>query len=63
MQDGFLQPINVCINHYSKRKLSITKQGNIRVGKVGVQRKGGDGGRNTAKMLQFKIDPTEIFNI
>ncbi|HPH23833.1 MAG TPA: hypothetical protein PLW32_08130 [Chitinophagaceae bacterium] len=58
-----LQPINVCINHYSKGETLITKQGNIRVGKVGVQRKGGDGGRKTAQMLQFKIDPTDMFDV
>jgi hypothetical protein len=28
-----------------------------------MQRKGGDGGRDTAKMLQFKINPSELFNI
>jgi hypothetical protein len=27
-----------------------------------MQRKGGDGGRATAKMLQFKIDPTALFD-
>jgi len=27
---------------------------------VTMQRKGGDGGRDTAKMLQFKINPCEI---
>lgn len=26
-----------------------------------MQRKGGDSGRDSAKMLQFKIDPTELF--
>ncbi len=25
-----------------------------------MQRKGGDGGRETAKMLQFKINPAEL---
>ena len=28
-----------------------------------MQRKRGDAGRETANMLQFKIDPAEIFNI
>ncbi|MCF6181220.1 hypothetical protein [Lutibacter sp.] len=27
-----------------------------------MQRKGGDGGRKTAQMLQFKINPAELFN-
>jgi hypothetical protein len=26
-----------------------------------MQRKGGDGGRKTAQMLQFKINPAELF--
>jgi hypothetical protein len=28
-----------------------------------MQRKGGDGGRETAKMLQFKINPAELFDM
>jgi hypothetical protein len=28
-----------------------------------MQRKGGDGGRNTANMLQFKLNPAELFDI
>ena len=28
-----------------------------------MQRKGGDGGRKTSKMLQFKINPAELFEI
>jgi hypothetical protein len=27
-----------------------------------MQRKGGDNGRDTAKMLQFKINPVELFD-
>jgi len=26
-----------------------------------MQRKGGDGGRHTANMLQFKLNPAELF--
>ncbi|MDD6055070.1 MAG: hypothetical protein PUB96_00760 [Helicobacteraceae bacterium] len=33
------------------------------MGKVGVQRKGGDGGKESAKMLQFKLNPCELFNL
>lgn len=57
-----LKPINFCLNYYGNGEIIITKQGNIKIGKIGMQRKGGDGGRETAKMLQFKIDPTELFN-
>jgi hypothetical protein len=28
-----------------------------------MQRKGGDRGRDTARMLQFKINPAELFEI
>ncbi len=28
-----------------------------------MQRKGGDAGRETANMLQFKVDPVELFDI
>lgn len=28
-----------------------------------MQRKGGDGGRKTAQMLQFKINPAELFDV
>lgn len=28
-----------------------------------MQRKGGDNGRETANMLQFKINPTKLFDL
>jgi len=61
--DWVLKPINFVMNHYSNGDIGISNNGNIHLGKITVQRKGGDGGRETAKMLQFKIDPTELFNI
>ena len=39
----------------------IKKKGCLRIGKITVRRKGGDGGRKTAQMLQFKIDPLLLF--
>ena len=39
----------------------MTKRGSIYIGQVTVQRKGGDGGRDTAKMLQFKASPCLLF--
>lgn len=42
--------------------IKITKQGNFKIGKITMQRKGGDNGRNTANMLQFKINPAELFD-
>jgi len=58
-----LKPINFVLNHYTKGEVKITKQGNFRIGKITMQRKGGDGGRKTAQMLQFKIDPTELLEL
>lgn len=56
-----LKPMNVCLNYFGNDEIIITKQGNFRIGKITMQRKGGDGGRDTAKMLQFKINPAELF--
>lgn len=39
----------------------MSPRGSICIGKVTIQRKGGDNGRETANMLQFKLDPTELF--
>lgn len=58
-----LKPINVAINHYSEGNVEITNRGSMKIGRITMQRKGGDAGRDTAKMLQFKVDPTELFNV
>lgn len=58
-----LKPINVVMNYYSSGDIGISSNGNVHIGKITVQRKGGDAGRETAKMLQFKLDPTELFKI
>ncbi len=58
-----LKPINIAINHYSEGKVEITNRGNLKLGRIGMQRKGGDAGRETANMLQFKVDPVELFNL
>lgn len=39
---------------------SITNKGCFRLGRVTIQRKGGDRGRKSATMLQFKLNPVEI---
>ncbi len=57
-----LKPINIVINHFGNGDVIITKQGNIKIGNITMQRKGGDGGRKTAQMLQFKINPAELFD-
>ena len=58
-----LKPINIAINHYSEGNVEITNRGSMKIGRITMQRKGGDAGRYTAKMLQFKVDPTELFNV
>lgn len=58
-----LKPMNEVINYYGGGDVNISNKGVIHIGKITIQRKGGDGGRKTAQMLQFKIDPTEVFNI
>lgn len=55
-----LKPINEVINFYSG-KVEFSPQGSLKIGKITMQRKGGDGGRDSAKMLQFKINPCELF--
>lgn len=52
-----LKPMNFCLNLYGNGDVSITNLGSIRIGNITIQRKGGDGGRKTANMLQFKINP------
>ena len=43
-------------------KVEFTRNGNLKIGRITMQRKGGDGGRETAKMLQFKINPALLFD-
>ena len=40
--------------------VEITQAGNLKIGQITIQRKGGDNGRQTAKMLQFKINPVQL---
>ena len=57
-----LKPINYCLNFFGNGKVEITKRVNFKIGRITMQRKGGDGGRKTAQMLQFKINPAELFD-
>ena len=56
-----LKSINHVMNIFGAGGIRITREGSLKIGKIGMQRKGGDGGRDTAKMLQFKINPVELF--
>ncbi len=58
-----LKNINEVMNYFGNGEIRFTKDGNLKIGRIGMQRKGGDGGRKTAQMLQFKINPAELFKI
>lgn len=58
-----LKPMNFCMNYFGNGEIEITARGNLKIGRITMQRKGGDGGRDTAKMLQFKINPAELFDV
>ncbi len=58
-----LKNINEVLQHYAVGEVEVSPRGSITLGGVLIQRKGGDGGRDTAKMLQFKLDPTSLFDI
>ena len=57
-----LKSINHAMNFFAESAVSITLRGSLKIGRVTMQRKGGDAGRDTAKMLQFKINPVELFS-
>jgi len=59
--DWALKDINTVMNIFGKGDVRITQQGSMKIGEIGMQRKGGDGGRESAKMLQFKINPCLLF--
>jgi hypothetical protein len=56
-----LKDINTTMNIFGQGNVRITKDGNLKIGQIGMQRKGGDAGRESAKMLQFKINPRLLF--
>ena len=49
------------IKFFGEGKVELTRNGNLRIGRITMQRKGGDASRDTAKMLQFKINPALLF--
>ena len=56
-----LKPMNEAMNVFGGGEIIITKLGSLKIGKITMQRKGGDAGRETANMLQFKINPCDLF--
>lgn len=57
-----LKDINYALNTFSQGDVFVTNRGSLRIGKITMQRKGGDNGRPSANMLQFKINPVELLN-
>lgn len=43
------------------KKVVITSRGSFHLGHIVLQRKGGDNGRSSANMLQFKCNPLLLF--
>lgn len=48
---------------FGEGPVQITAAGNLKIGRITMQRKGGDNGRDSANMLQFKINPVDLFSI
>jgi len=57
-----LRRVEDVMRFYGDGNVEVTSHGNLKIGRITVQRKGGDGGRDTAKMLQFKINPAQLFD-
>ncbi len=58
-----LKHMHNVISHYFIGDVHINRNGNLYIGSIRMQRKGGDKGKNSANMLQFKANPLELFNI
>jgi len=56
-----LKHINHVLNVFGSSEVRITGRGSLKIGRITMQRKGGNAGRETSKMLQFKINPVELF--
>ncbi len=58
-----LKSINEVMNFYGNGDIVLSPKWSIKIGRVTMQRKWWDWGRDSANMLQFKIDPTELFSL
>ena len=56
-----LRSIEDVIKILGQEDVRVSPQGSLYIGKITMQRKGGDGGRPTANMLQFKMKPNDLF--
>ena len=62
VSNSLILSIDDIINfHVLNDDFYITKNGNLRLNCITVQRKGGDNGKITSNMLQFKINPSKYF--
>jgi hypothetical protein len=58
-----LKNINEVMQHYSQGDVCLSPKGSMSIGRILMQRKGGDGGADTANKLQFKIEPLDLFDL
>lgn len=58
-----LRDINTTMNFFGSGEVKISPRGSLYIGRITMQRKGGDAGRDTSEMLQFKIKPCELFKL
>ncbi len=56
--DWILKDINFVCNFFAKGDVEVTNRGNLKVGRMTVQRKGGT---PDPKSLQFKLNPLDLF--
>jgi len=56
-----LADINKAMSIFGEGEVKISPRGSISIGRITLQRKGGDGGRETGNMIQFKIKPCNLF--
>ncbi|MBI5872150.1 type II restriction endonuclease [archaeon] len=56
-----LADINKVMSIFGGGEVKMSIKGSIAIGRITLQRKGGDGGRETGNMLQFKIRPCDLF--
>ena len=58
-----LVQMDAAVRHCAEGPAMVTKAGNLKLGRITIQRKGGDAGKKTARMLQFKFSPKELFGV
>jgi hypothetical protein len=58
--DWILKDINFVCNFFSQGEVEVTKRGNLKIGRMTAQRKGGT---PDPKSLQFKLNPLNLFEI